>query len=511
MSKRHAFGLTVFTALLVPEGGIETFTVFIIVVLLFIEWLVRGVILGFYRLFPLPIVLDRCHSKYSALRKTFSLKLDGPQERDAPLGSSTTQLLQSFGYDCEEHFTLTADGFHLVLHRIIGKREERTTPAEIYEVKEHGVVTTEMREVAGDVGVQRNTDHNLVPPQATKSSSPSHQSSQQSPSHQLPASHSSVSTTGSPILMVHGLMMNSEGFVCRKEVSLAIHLFDQGYDVWLGNNRGNKYSWMHSHLPRSGNEYWDFSIDELAAYDVPSMVEKVIHETGKSGIAYVGFSNGSAQMFAALSSNRELNEKVTHFIALSPACKIIALNPSSAKLALFYPLLTASSKFFFSVFGRKGMMTIADKWRKILSPDYYAYVVDKCVFLLFHWTLHDVSPEARKVFYHHIYSPSSVKTVHHWFQMLGSGAFEYYSAGNALGDIWVPKYCLKNVKCPVTLVYGAEDKLSDIHWVSQQLRDCHAYKVPGYAHLDVLISADVPKLVFPVVSEELKRVSSSHM
>lgn len=44
------------------------------------------------------------------------------------------------------------------------------------------------------------------------------------------------------------------------------------YDVWMGNFRGNKYSHKHKTLKPSDKEFWNFSLDELALYDIPSMV-----------------------------------------------------------------------------------------------------------------------------------------------------------------------------------------------------------------------------------------------
>jgi len=31
-----------------------------------------------------------------------------------------------------------------------------------------------------------------------------------------------------------------------------------GYDVWLGNNRGNKYSMGHMSMSNTDHEFWDF-------------------------------------------------------------------------------------------------------------------------------------------------------------------------------------------------------------------------------------------------------------
>jgi pimeloyl-ACP methyl ester carboxylesterase len=75
-------------------------------------------------------------------------------------------------------------------------------------------------------------------------------------------------------------------------------------------------------------EYWDFSIDELARYDVPAMVRAVLAATLRPRLAYVGFSQGSAQMFAALSADPALQTRVALFCALSPAARAKGLSKS---------------------------------------------------------------------------------------------------------------------------------------------------------------------------------------
>lgn len=56
----------------------------------------------------------------------------------------------------------------------------------------------------------------------------------------------------------------------NKDKSLAFRLATAGYDVWLGNNRGTKYSMGHTTLSNKDKAYWEFSYTELGLYDAPA-------------------------------------------------------------------------------------------------------------------------------------------------------------------------------------------------------------------------------------------------
>lgn len=46
-----------------------------------------------------------------------------------------------------------------------------------------------------------------------------------------------------------------------------------------GNSRGNGFSRNHTGLDPGKAEFWDFSWDEMAAFDVPAMVSHVLQQS----------------------------------------------------------------------------------------------------------------------------------------------------------------------------------------------------------------------------------------
>jgi len=87
---------------------------------------------------------------------------------------------------------------------------------------------------------------------------------------------------GPPVLLFHGLLDSSFTWILNYPTqSLAYMLADAGFDVWLGNTRGNVYSKAHTHLRPDQKEFWQFTFDQFAEIDVPDIIDFILKTTGK--------------------------------------------------------------------------------------------------------------------------------------------------------------------------------------------------------------------------------------
>lgn len=69
-----------------------------------------------------------------------------------------------------------------------------------------------------------------------------------------------IRNKGPPVLIMHGLLGSSQNFIMfGRSKSLAYSLTEQGYDIWLGNNRGNTFSRTHKNITANADpNFWDF-------------------------------------------------------------------------------------------------------------------------------------------------------------------------------------------------------------------------------------------------------------
>ncbi|KAG8929435.1 hypothetical protein FRC03_002657 [Tulasnella sp. 419] len=363
------------------------------------------------------------------------------------------ELCGIYGYTVEDHYVQTKDGYLLCLHRIPARRGER-------------------RPAPG-------------------------------------------STTRKPVVYLHhGLLMNSEIWVCLTDAERCIPfiLAERGYDVWLGNNRGNKYSKKAIHSNSSQSRFWNYSMDEFCMHDIPDSIDYILATTKTRDLSYIGFSQGTAQAFAALSIHPQLNDKINVFIALAPA-----MSPKGLAASLVDALMKASPSLMFLFFGRRAILPSTVFWQSIVYPPIFVKIIDTCLYFLFNWTNTNISQQQKLAAYAHLYSFTSVKAVVHWFQIMRTGKFLMYD-----DDVQVParlypnrayqpaRFPTKNITTPIVLLYGDCDNLVTIDSMLRELPEhTLAFPIDGHEHLDILWSAHTAKMVIPHVLAVLERYSEA--
>ena len=144
------------------------------------------------------------------------------------------------------------------------------------------------------------------------------------------------------VLLLHGFSKDAYTWFDhrRGDVSkpfLPSQLFERGYDVWIGNYRGTRYSITHKDWdPIDDNlearYYFDYTATEIAKKDIPAMVKLIMDTQAlqklKTGISckkinFIGHSHGAAVMLASMSYTVKSDRYVSQMIGIEP-CLISA-------------------------------------------------------------------------------------------------------------------------------------------------------------------------------------------
>ncbi|KAM7072816.1 lipase member J isoform 1-T1 [Molossus nigricans] len=108
---------------------------------------------------------------------------------------------------------------------------------------------------------------------------------------------------------------------------------DAGYDVWMGNSRGTIWSRKHLYLKSNSKEFWAFSFDEMAKYDLPASIEFIVKQTGQEKIFYVGYSQGTTIAFITFSTIPKIAERIKIHFALAPVFSVKYVKSPLIKMA----------------------------------------------------------------------------------------------------------------------------------------------------------------------------------
>lgn len=303
---------------------------------------------------------------------------------------------------------------------------------------------------------------------------------------------------GPPVLLMHGILLSSDDFfIAGPESALAYWLSNKGYDVWIGNFRGNKFSRNNTNISpdTESARFFNFTWNEMGRFDLPTTIDYILECTNRSQLSYVGFSQGNTAFFVMGSVLPEYNKKISIMIALSP----IAFGPNILSPVVRFmafnripELLTAVGIYEFLPFSP----LVRAAFAVLCANENVALVAcSSTVYTIFGFDRGELNVTNLPVIFSHAPAGCATKQVTHYLQLVRSGFFrnfDYGTAGNLAeyGTPEPPDYPLRKVTAPVALFFSNKDyfaNITDVMRLQSLLPNVvDSYFVENFDHVDFL-------------------------
>lgn len=281
--------------------------------------------------------------------------------------------------------------------------------------------------------------------------------------------------TGSTVFLQHGLVDSSDDWILNSEsLAPAFKLVSEGYDVWLGNTRGNTHSRNHTTLKPTEKAFWDYTWNDVAKYDIPSQVDYILSATGKPKLIYIGHSQGTLVLMVQSILDPTFADKISVAVLLAPIGSIV--NQKSELISIF------SDKGIFTALSLMGVNELfppGEDYIYSYTCYYLNFLCEAAVYALADMNVTVDNTDRFSIIMGHYPSSDSVKNLIMYTQMANYEApkVSQYDYGTVLnlkhyGTKTPPVYDLSKVNAKLALFGGKYDRLADqddVAWLRQQL------------------------------------------
>lgn len=311
-----------------------------------------------------------------------------------------------------------------------------------------------------------------------------------------------------PILMQHGLAGSSADWIFMgPNRALAYMLADAGYDVWLGNNRGNTYSRNHILMLPQSRHFWNFSYHELGIYDVPATIDYILHQTNCEQLFYIGHSQGTTQFWVAMSQKPDYNAKIKLMIGLAPVAFTGNIRGPITKLAK----LTYLGVWMGETFGYPELRS-RSVWGKFVSSVLCQDTMLFCnniLFLVTGFSQTNLSAMNLTTIINYVPAGASWKQMVHFGQgYIHPQSFRQFDYHNKEKNYQIynslepPKYKLNDVTAPIVFFSSDDDLLStksDVDLLKSKLNNVIFHKevsIKSFSHYDFIWGTSSVSIIF---------------
>ncbi|KAM9061532.1 lipase member K-like [Sarcophilus harrisii] len=303
----------------------------------------------------------------------------------------------------------------------------------------------------------------------------------------------------------HGMFVSAKTWVTNPPYSsLAFTLADSGYDVWMGNSRGNTWSRKHVRYSPESPEFWAFSFDEMAKYDLVATLNFIVNKTGQEKLYYVGHGQGTTIAFAAFSTNPKLAQRIKMFFALAP---VVSVQHSRGPLKT---LMSIPTFLFKVIFGRKELFPKSAFGQflgsQVCNQKGFNFLCTDLLFRVYGYDRENINMSRLDVYLSQNPAGTSVQNIMHWKQLLYSAKFQAYDWGNPAANMahfnqeTPPLYDLGAIQTPIAIWSGEQDRFVSSREVENLLPQLpnliYHRKIPYYNHIDFLLGLDAPQEFF---------------
>uniref|UniRef100_A0A8B9C538 Lipase n=1 Tax=Anser brachyrhynchus TaxID=132585 RepID=A0A8B9C538_9AVES len=294
------------------------------------------------------------------------------------------------------------------------------------------------------------------------------------------------------VFLQHGLLGDASNWISNlPNNSLAFMLADAGFDVWMGNSRGNRWSREHQNYSTDQDEFWAFSFDEMAKFDLPAVINFIVKKTGQEKLYYIGYSQGTTIAFIAFSTMPELAQKIKLYFALAPVTTIKYARSAAVKL-LYLP---------------EKMLRVCIIVASSVEPCNCSVRREHSLFIFFQNRIN--------VYIAQTPAGTSVQNIVHWSQEAHSGKFQAYDWGSSKKNIekyqqaTPPLYNVEEMTVPTAVWTGGRDLLADPKdaaiLLSHIKRLIYHKKIPEWAHLDFIWGLDAPLCMYNEIIDLMQK------
>lgn len=378
-------------------------------------------------------------------------------------------MVELRGFRTETHYAVTKDGYHINVVRIVNPKNDPETG--VFKrpcVFNHGLLESGTIWLINANGVRP-----MAPPRQCA----------------LFPDNTTETQDGDETLYMNGPFM----------------LANHGYDVWVMSMRGTEYSMRHDNLSPMDPQFWNYSLDDFALIDVPTVIDYVRRRTGASKVGYVGHSQATFAILGLLSARPKYSKVIEPVIAVAPVSYFDNVSSIARILMVGAHRVVRANKHGPFPTNARGIRKRLGKFCRLKPRELICQLMSILI----------AGPGKKmlKGFFSHLPFHTSLKVLKHFGQLIEQRRNLMYDYGPKMnlelyGQIHSPNYPLERIDSDSLCFFSATtDTLShpvDVERLRERLT-VKLYKditIGGrFNHMDLIVDEDATELVFKPMLE----------